>query len=186
MAGPYCLSSASNYKRHQSKWECSVWDHVHRSMSHAWPIIVARRWGNTGQTSESEPFQHRSPQLRWILFFFHGFPLFRSVLIGRKRLGGKGCNYLQESSNNLWVSHLNSCKKACVSHILYQTLLCKVINIQCIYIYIYIYIYIHSPPKYWNSEANSFIYLYENIWVWIRDKRSAFHLLFPGIHIWIW
>ncbi len=72
-------------------------------------------------------------------FFFHGFPLFRSVLIGRKRLGGKGCNYLQESSNNLWVSHLNSCKKACVSHILYQTLLFKVINIQCIYIYIYIY-----------------------------------------------
>ncbi len=133
MAGPYCLSSASNYKRHQSKRECSVWDHVHRSMSHAWPIIVARRWGNAGQTSESEPFQHRIPQLRWI----HFFPHFRSVLIGRKMLGGKVCYYLQESSSNLWVSHLNSCKKSCVSHILYQTH-------TLVQGYVYMYIYRHG------------------------------------------
>lgn len=115
--GPYCLSSASNYKRHQSKRECSAWDHVHRSMSHAWPIIVARRWGNTGQTSESEAFQHRILQLRWILFFPGFFPIFRSLLIGRKRPGGKGCNYLQGSSSSLWVPYLNSCKNSlCKSH----------------------------------------------------------------------
>lgn len=134
--GPYCLSSASNYKRHQSKRECSAWDHVHRSMSHAWPIIVARRWGNTGQTSESEPFQHCIPQLRWIHFFPLGFPLFTSVLIGRKGLGRKGCNYLQESSSNLWVSHLNK-NNFFKSHILSDTFVQGEIFWNG-YIYIYI------------------------------------------------
>lgn len=46
-----------------------------------------------------------------------------SVPIGRKKLRGKGCNYLQESSSSLWVYHLNSCKNSlCKSHVLSDTL----------------------------------------------------------------
>ncbi len=52
--------------------------------------------------------------------------------------------------------------------------------------------HIHSPPKvleqwgqflYFCCRLKTFGF---DIKRWIWDKRSAFQLLFPGIHIWIW
>lgn len=59
--------------------------------------------------------------------FFFFFPLFRSALICREKLGGKGCNYSRDSSSGLWVSHLITCKNS--SSVTYAPVLvlrCKV------------------------------------------------------------
>ncbi len=55
-----------------------------------------------------------------------------------------------------------------------------------------LFMYIHSPPKVL-EQWGQFLYFCcklktfgVDIKRWIWDERSAFQLLFPGFHIWIW
>lgn len=89
-----------------------------------------------------------------------GFPLFTSVLIGRKRLRGKGYNYLQESSSNLWVSHLNSCKNSlCKSNFFSDTLVKGEMDFFLIYLnetLTVFYLKILFSHLKWNKIKNRF------------------------------